>query len=36
MVGSFFIGDVLVGRIEIVGRRPGPIGIGLLVSGFLV
>lgn len=35
MVGSFFIVDVLAGRIEIVGRKHGfirilPIGVGLL------
>lgn len=36
MVGSFFIVGVLVGRIEIVGRRRGPIGRGLLVLEFLV
>lgn len=36
MGGNFFIGGVLVGRIEIVGRRLELIGIGLLVLGFLV
>lgn len=36
MVRSFFTGGVLVGRIEIVGKRPEFTRIGLLGLRFLV